>query len=85
MVSATDHLRKNGALGSHDTMPERSRKLRFRLFATLAAPFRDMDERALHKKYDRSVGRNNSKGNLFAPNAAAPAKVPVRRFPRGND
>lgn len=85
MVSATDYPRRNGLLDSHDRMVERPRKRRFRLFATLAAPFQDMDERALHKKYGPTEVRNNSKGNLFTPNAAAPAKVPVRRFPRGDD
>jgi len=46
MVSASDYHRKSDLLDSHDTLPERPRKRRFRLFATLAAPFRDIDERA---------------------------------------
>lgn len=85
MVSATDYPRRSGLLGGHDTLAEPSRKRHFRLFATLAAPFKDMDERALHKKRGVTQVRNNSKGNLFTANAAAPAKVPVRRFPRGED
>ena len=85
MVSATDYPHKPGLLGSHDAGSDRPRKRRFRLFAALAAPFRDMDERALHKKRGRVEVRNNSKGNLFTPTAAAPVKVPVRRFSRGDD
>lgn len=86
MVSATDYPRRSGLLGSRDTMIEQPRKRRFRLFATLAAPFKDMDDRALHKKRGgAATPRNNSKGNMFNHNAAAPAKVPVRRFPRGDD
>jgi len=85
MVSAIDYPRRNGLYGSDDAEVEQPRRRRFRLFATLAAPFQDMDERALHKKRGHVPTRNNSKGNLFVNNAAAPAKVPVRRFPRGND
>jgi hypothetical protein len=86
MVSATDYPSKPGIRHSHDTASERPRKRRFRLFAALAAPFQDMDERALHKK-KQSHGplRNNSKGNLFTSGAAAPVQAPVRRFPRGGD
>lgn len=88
MVSATDYPRGSGFLDTHDTMVERPRRRRFRLFAALAAPFKDVDERALHKKRGHAEvvpPRNNSKGNMFTPHAAAPAKVPVRRFPRGDD
>lgn len=88
MVSYTDYPARPGSLRSHDETAERPRKSRFRLFSALAAPFRDMDDRALHKKCGRAEvvpPRNNSKGNLFVQNAAAPAKVPVRRFPRGDD
>ena len=85
MVSASDYHRKSDLLDSHDTLPERPRKRRFRLFATLAAPFRDIDERALHKKRAPVEMRNNSKGNLFTTRVAAPVKVPVRRFLRGGD
>ena len=85
MVSATDYPRRNGLLAAHETAAEQPRKRRFRLFAALAAPFQDTDDRALHKKHAPTVVRNNSKGNLFNTHAAAPAKVPVRRFPRGDD
>jgi hypothetical protein len=84
MVSATDYPRKSGLLHNHDVAPEPSKR-RFRLFAALAAPFRDMDERALHKKRDNVEIRNNSKGNMFTQRAAAPVEVPVRRFQRGDD
>jgi hypothetical protein len=83
---ATDYTRRSGLLGTHDTTIERPRKRRFQLFAALVAPFRDMDERAMHKKYGPTEAvRNNSKGNLFVNGAATPAKVTVRRFPRGDD
>lgn len=85
MVSATDYPHRNGLLGSHETMAEKPRKRRFRLFAALAAPFQDTDDRAVHKKHGKTVVRNNSKGNLFTTHAAAPAKLPVKRFPRGDD
>lgn len=85
MVSYTDYPRRNDLMGSHDTVAERPRKRRFRLFAALAAPFKDVDDRAAHKTHVRANVRNNSKGNLFVNNAAAPAKVSVRRFPRGDD
>jgi hypothetical protein len=85
MVSATDDPRKSRLSGAHDTVSERPRKRRFGLFSALAAPFRDVDERALHKKNGATKVRNNSKGNLFVRDAATPAKVSVRRFPRGSD
>ena len=53
--------------------------------AAVAAPFTDMDERALHKKRKHTVVRNNSKGNMFTPRATAPIDVPVRRFLRSDD
>ena len=83
MVSVPDYPRRSNVL--HDLEFERPRKRRFRLFAALAAPFRDMDDRALHKKRKQVQGRNNSKGNSFAPGAAARAEIPVRRFQRGDD
>ncbi len=85
MVSATDYPRRPGSLHGRDELSERPKKRRFRVFAALAAPFRDMDERALHKKRGQVEVRNNSKGNLFTPRAAAPVDVPVRRFLRGDD
>ena len=85
MVSATDYPGKSGLLDDHDMAPERPKRRRFRLFAALAAPFRDMDERALHKKRGNVEVRNNSKGNMFTQRAAAPAGVSVRRFQRGDD
>lgn len=85
MVSYTDYPRRNGLAGSHDAATERPRKRRFRLFAAFAAPFQDMDERAVHKKHERTDVRNKSKGNLFVNNAAVPATVSVKRFPRGDD
>jgi hypothetical protein len=83
MVSVPDYPRRSSVL--HDLELERPRKRRFRLFAALAAPFRDMDDRALHKKRKQVEVRNNSKGNLFVPRAAARAEIPVRRFQRGDD
>jgi len=89
MVSATDYPGKSNLRG-HDGAAERPGKRRFRLFAALAAPFQDMDERALHKKralaeVRHTEVRNNSKGNMFTRGTAAPAQVPVRRFPRDGD
>jgi hypothetical protein len=83
MVSIPDYPQQSSL--PHDLEFERPRKRRFRLFAVIAAPFRDVDERALHKKRERVEMRNNSKGNLFAPRAAAPAEFPVRRFQRIDD
>ncbi|HWD57003.1 MAG TPA: hypothetical protein VG308_01895 [Stellaceae bacterium] len=85
MVSATDYPHQSGHLRGHEHETERPRKRRFRLLSALAAPFKDMDERALHKKHGPTEVRNNSKGNVFVRQTAAPAKVPVRRFPRGDD
>ncbi|HVH79765.1 MAG TPA: hypothetical protein VM782_10270 [Stellaceae bacterium] len=84
MASITDYPHKPGLLHAHDAAAQ-PKKRRFRLFAALAAPFRDMDERALHKKGKQVEVRNNSKGNMFNRRELAPAKVPVRAFPRGND
>jgi len=80
MVSATDYPSKSGVHGSHEAASGRPRKPRFRLLAALAAPFKDVDERAVRKKGPQGPVRNNSKGNVFITGAAAPAKVPVRRF-----
>ena len=56
---------------------------RFRL---LAAPFQDSNERALDKKHERTARVGTIPGAiLFPTHAAAPAKAPVRRFPRGKD
>jgi hypothetical protein len=82
MVSVPDYPRGSSVVD--DPERERPPKQRFRLFATLAAPFRDVDDRALHKKHEQVELRNNSKGNLFAPRAAARAEIPVRRFQRGD-
>jgi hypothetical protein len=82
MVSVPDYPRGSSLL--HDLELERPRKSRFRLFAALAAPFRDVDDRALHKKRKQVEVRNNSKGNLFVPRATAHAEIPVRRFQRGD-
>lgn len=81
----TDYPSKPGPHSAHDGAAEQPRKRRFRLFAALMAPFRDMDERALHKKQGVVAVRNNSKGNLVMTRAAAPAKVSVRQFPRSGD
>jgi hypothetical protein len=74
MVSATDYPRKLGVLGSHDTASAGPKKSRFRLFKALAAPFKDVDERALQKKRAHQEIRNNSKGNLLATGAATPPR-----------
>jgi hypothetical protein len=83
MVSVPDYPRRSNVL--HDLEFERPRKRRFRFLAALAAPFQDMDDRALHKKRGQVDVRNNSKGNLFVSGAAARAEIPVRRFQRGDD
>ena len=88
MASITDYPRRSSLLPAHDAEFEEfepPRKRRLGLFAALAAPFRDMDDRALHKKRKQVEVRNNSKGNLFTPRAAAPAQIPVRRFQRSGD
>jgi hypothetical protein len=85
MVAATDHPPKTRLLDTEEILADRPRKGPFRLFAALAAPFRDMDDRALHKKRKHAPARNNSKGNMFTPHAAAPVLVPVRQFARGDD
>jgi len=85
MASVSDYPHRSRLSHTGDLDYEPPRRRRFRLFAALAAPFRDMDDRALHKKRQHVEVRNNSKGNLFAPRAAAPVQVPVRRFPRSGD
>jgi hypothetical protein len=84
MVSTNDYLGKPGVPVTADATPPRQKKRRFGLFAALAAPFTDIDERAMHKKRPRGHVRNNSKGNMFAPRAAGPAKMPIKSFPRGD-
>ena len=85
MVSATDYPSKSGVPHNRDTASDRPRKRRFRLFAALAAPFQDMDERVLHKKTQpQGPVRNNSKGNTFTTGAAAKPAAPVRRFRRSD-
>ena len=85
MVSATDYPSKSGLHGTHDGASERPRKRRFRLLAALAAPFQDVDDRALQKNRSHGPVRNNSKGNVLTTGAAAPVNVSLRRFPRGGD
>ena len=85
MVAATDYPSKTRLIDTHETFDDRPRKRRFRLFSALAAPFRDMDDRALHTKREHAPVRNNSKGNMFTPHAATPTPAPVRRFARGDD
>ena len=80
MVSATDYPHGSRAPYEHKV----PRKPRFRFFAALAAPFKDMDERAVQKKHGAVEARNN-KGNMFAPRSTAPVQVPVRRFARSDD
>jgi len=82
MVSVPDYPRRSNAL--HHLEFERPRKRRFRFLAALAAPFQDMDDRALHKKRKQVEERNTSKENLFVLSAAAGADIPVRRFQRGD-
>jgi hypothetical protein len=85
MVSATDYPPKSRLSKAGDEFEDRPRKWQG-FFAALAAPFRDMDDRALHKKRKHAPVRNNSKGNMFTPRAAAaPIDVPVRRFRHGDD
>jgi hypothetical protein len=79
MFSAIAH--KPSLLDNKALKPEPSEKRRsplFSAFSALAAPFKDMDDRALHKKLQRLPLRNNSKGNLFHVRAKAPAKGPAR-------
>jgi hypothetical protein len=85
MVSASDYSGESGLQGASSSAPSGPKKRRFKLLAALAAPFADMDERALHKKRARTEVRNNSKGNMLPTRPAAPSKVPVKQFPRGED
>jgi len=85
MVSASDYSAKLGAGSTGEATSNPPKKRRFKLFATLAAPFKDIDERALHAKRPQSKLRNTSKGNLFFTSVVAPVPVPVKRFPRGGD
>jgi|HubBroStandDraft_6_1064221.scaffolds.fasta_scaffold1150800_1 hypothetical protein len=84
MVSASDYPGNSAVFAANDAPSSAPRKRRFRLFAALAAPFTDMDERALHKKRARTEVRNNSKGNLLATQTTASKKVPGRRNPHGD-
>jgi hypothetical protein len=88
MVTAKEHPTHPDLLPAQASTLAPPQKFRFRLFAalaSLAAPFTDMDERALHKKRKHVVVRNNSKGNMFTPRAAVRIDVPVRRFQRSDD
>ncbi len=58
MVAVTDYPSKTRLLDTQETLENPPRKRRFRLFSALAAPFRDMDDRALHMK--RKQGKSNS-------------------------
>ena len=82
MVSATDFSDKSGILGAEGVA--RPKRRWFWVFAAFAAPFRDVDDRAV-KQHRKGAIRNNSKGNMFAAGVATPARVPVKRFPRGDD
>ena len=84
MVSASDYPSNSTVFAANDAPTSGPKKRRFRLLAALAAPFTDMDERALHKKRARTEVRNNSKGNLLATQTTASKKVPGRRDPRGD-
>jgi hypothetical protein len=84
MVSATEFSNKPGSLSSDGKTMNHPKRRRFRLFATLAAPFRDIDERAVKKGPDATI-RNNSKGNMFTKGVATPGKPSVKRFPRGGE
>ncbi|HTZ36111.1 MAG TPA: hypothetical protein VMB84_08805 [Stellaceae bacterium] len=80
MVSATDFPDKTG-LRSADESVRPMRRRRFRLFAALAAPFKDVDERAVRQRKNGAI-RNNSKGNQRGKRHAAVARLPVKPFPR---
>jgi hypothetical protein len=81
MVSANDYPGKSGFIATRDTTSEKPKKRRFRLFASLAAPFKDVDERAMHKKLGRTEVRNKSKGNMFPGRTVTSS----RRSPRGEN
>jgi hypothetical protein len=88
MVAAKEYPDSPDLYHAQDGAFEPPRTFRLRVlaaFAALAAPFTDMDERALYKKRKHVAVRNNSKGNMFTPRAAAPIQVPVRRFQRSDD
>jgi hypothetical protein len=85
MVSASDYSGKSGIHAASSSTSSGPKKRRFKIFAALAAPFTDMDERALHKKRARTEVRNNSKGNVLPTRAAGPTKMSAKRFPRGED
>ena len=84
-MAAIDYTSKTRFLDDHDALPEQQAKPRFRLFAALAAPFRDIDDRALNRHRPREVMRNNSKGNQFMSGTPASARIQVRRFQRSGD
>jgi len=67
MVSATDYSSKtNGHAFEDDTLVPKRRR-RSGLFAALAAPFRDVDERAIRRKGKNA--RNKIIGAPFANHA----------------
>jgi hypothetical protein len=65
MVAASDFSNKSGALNGKGASLKQPKQRRFRLLSALAAPFTDVDERAVRKKGAAGVVRNNSKGNMF--------------------
>ena len=81
MVMATDHPKKPQSLGAREG---RSEQPRFSLFAALAAPFKDIDDRALYQKLATANARNNSKKQFVGHMGHGAPKVPLRPFARGD-
>jgi hypothetical protein len=76
MVSATDFPKTNGR-AVKDEVPAPRKTGRFRLFSALAAPFRDLDERAIRRRGKHA--QNTIIGAPFADYAPAPRPpVPVK-------
>lgn len=80
MVAATDFIDPNGPASRADEHAKPKR--RFRLFAALAAPFKDMDDRVTHRKRKLNGHRSTFNGSALAAPATGPATASLRTFPR---
>jgi hypothetical protein len=82
MVSATDYHKVNGHAIDHDT-PERGKRPRFRLLSALAAPFQDLDERAIRRKKNTRHKIIGAPFSDITPGTRGP--IPTKGSSRGAD
>jgi len=81
MVAATDFTDPDGSASRADEHTK-LKKRRFRLFAALAAPFKDMDDRVTHRKRKLNGHRSTFNGSALTAPATGSATASLRTFPR---